>query len=282
MDSWLNPPLGMTTPILLAALGGLFTSLSGLLNIGLEGMILLSAFFSVYVSNLLASVFLGALAGMAASMVLSLLMVWLVLKLRANVYVVGLGVNLFSAGLTVFLQQAFLGTRGAVLFQQTPKLPELSLPLLGSFQVFDALAYGSVVLCFFWVFRTPYGFHLRAVGKDLQTAKSVGIPLHRTTFFAYLIGGAFCGLAGASLSIPLRTFVGGMSGGRGWVALVAVILSRGNPVFLMLAALLFGAASAFSNWLQVSTELSSSLLMALPFLVTLVAMIFFSREPEKE
>ncbi|MFW6120183.1 MAG: ABC transporter permease subunit, partial [Petrotogales bacterium] len=134
---------------------------------------------------------------------------------------------------------------------------------------------------FYLIFKTPYGYHLRAVGKNEKTAHSVGISVFKHRMIAFLISGFFAGLGGAALSLPLQTFVGGMTNGRGWIALVAVVLSQGHPIGLFIASFIFGAASAFSNTLQALTELSPKLLLTLPFVITLVAMIIYSVRRKK-
>ncbi|OAA26335.1 hypothetical protein AT15_06540 [Kosmotoga arenicorallina S304] len=288
MGEFIHTTMTMMTPILLAALGGLFTELSGLLNIGLEGMMLSSAFLSVYVANISHSILFGIIAGVSLSVILALIMAYLSLNLKANIFIVGLATNLFANGLTVFLLYTLCNSKGTVFFPDAPKLNTIeipvmhNIPLLGKiisgYNILDYLAVTFVLVCFYVVFKTTYGYHLRAVGKDSQTAVSVGISVYKHRMLAFIISGFFAGLGGASLSLPLQTFVGGMTNGRGWIALVAVVLGRGNPLGIFVASIIFGAASALSNILQVNTELSPKLLLTLPFLVTLIAMILYEKK----
>jgi simple sugar transport system permease protein len=286
IGSFMHTTIVMMTPILLAALGGLFTDLSGMLNIGLEGMMLMSAFVSVYVANATGSLLMGVIAGVLSACLLAAIMAVFSLNLKANVFVVGLATNLMAAGMTVFLSGWLVGTRGTIVFHEAPRLSRIDIPLLGDipvigrmltgYNVMDFLALGLTVACFFVIFKTSYGYHLRSVGMDYRTAESVGISVYKYRFVAFIISGVFAGLGGAALSLPLRAFVGGMTGGRGWIALVAVVLGRGNPFGVLIASLIFGAASAVSNTLQAVTEIPPKLLLAVPFVVTLVAMIIYA------
>jgi len=283
LETFINGIIPMMTPILFSALGGLFTHLSGLLNIGLEGMMLLSAFFSIYAADLTHNLLIGFLAGIGISVLLALLMGVLSLNLRANIFVVGLGVNLFANGFTVMLASLFFDSKGTIFFQNLPRLAYLEIPfihqipylgsVLSGYRLLDYLAIGAVFLCAFILYKTPYGYHLRAVGKDSKAAQNAGISVYRHRMRALVLSGVFSGLGGCALSLPLQTFVGGMTNGRGWIALVAVILGRGNPIGVFYASLIFGSASALANWLQASVSMSPKLLMALPFLITLLFLV---------
>lgn len=286
IERFIHTTLIMMSPILLAALGGLFTDLSGMLNIGLEGMLLISAFFSIYVTSITQSIFIGLLAGIAAAMLLGFLMSYFNLNLDANVFVVGLATNLFAGGFAVFLMTNLLGTKGTVTFSQIPQTSSLTIPfiehipvlntLFSGYNIFVYLSILAVIITFIVIFKTPYGYHLRSVGEDENAASSIGISVYKHRLTAFLVSGFLAGLGGAALSLPLKSFVGGMSNGRGWIALVAVVLGRGNPVGVFLASFLFGAATAFSNIFQVTTDMPSKLLLAIPYVVTLVILIFYS------
>jgi len=283
----------MTTPIILAALGGMFTHLAGTLNIALEGLMLISAFVSIYFAELTGSILLAVSAGIGFSCFFSAIMAFLTIKLKANVFVVGLAINLMASGLTVFLGNVLLGSRGTITFPGAPKLMEINIPfikdipflgsLLSGYNILELSVLPLAVFSALIIFRTPFGFHLRAAGKDSKAALNSGISPNKITCLSFLICGFFCGLSGAWLSLPLKTFVGGMSNGRGWIALVAIILGKENPFGVLLAALVFGFSSALSNQLQTITQISPKLLFTIPFITTLTAMIFFSvRNPLKK
>lgn len=268
----------MSTPILLAGLGGLNTQLGGKLNIGLEGLMLLGALFSGIFAHLTGNLFLGILGGVGITSSFSLLMIFLAYKARANLFVVGLATNLFAAGFCLWVGEMVMGSRGTVFFMSAPRLDRIAFGLNG-------IDMAGIILVFFsWgiLYRMPYGLHLRATGVDHKTAESVGISPFKTMLKAYLLCGILCGLAGASLSLPIQSFVGGMSGGRGWIALVAIILSKGHPLGVWITSLVFGSASYLSHTLQALTDFPPKLLLALPFLVTLISMLVFSKAQEKE
>ncbi len=268
----------MSTPILLAGLGGLYTQLGGKLNIGLEGLILLGAFFSGVCGHLSGNLFWGILAGVGVSVLFSLIMILLSDLLKANIFVVGLANNLFCVGFCLWMGELLMGSRGTIYFTQIPALGRDGLGL----HWIDY--FGIVVAGFSWVilYRTRFGIHLRSVGIDSHTAQSVGISPLMIRIKAYAICGILCGLAGAALSLPIQSFVGGMSGGRGWIALVGVVLSRGNPFGVWWISLIFGAASYLSATLQAMTDFSPKLLLALPFALTLIVGLFISRKPTQE
>lgn len=283
ISNFIHSTLVMTTPILLAALGGLFTDLSGMLNIGFEGMMLASAFTSIFVANATSSLLIGILAGLCSSTILAVIMVYFSLNLRANIFILGLATNLFADGLTVFLGVSLCKSKGTLLFLNAPRLSNIQIPFVHNIPYlgtmlsgYNALDYSAIILTimsYLLIFYTPYGYHLRAVGKDSRVATSVGISVYKHRFLAFVWSGLSAGLAGAALSLPLQTFVGGMTSGRGWIALVAVVLGQGNPIGVLMASLLFGASSAFSNTLQALTDISPKLLLAIPFVITLIAMI---------
>jgi ABC-type uncharacterized transport system permease subunit len=276
----------MTTPILLAALGGAFTDLGGTLNIGLEGMMLSSAFFAAIVANFTSSIFLGIMCGIISSIGLAALMAILSLKFGANVFITGLATNLLSSGLTIFLSSKIFNSKGTIILDRIPQLVTFKIPLINEipfigkifsgFTIFEYMGMLLVLFCYILIYKTPYGIHQRTVGLYKKAAESLGISAFRHRFIAFLISGFFCGLGGAYLSLSQKAFVGGMTNGRGWIALVAVILGRGNPVGIMFSSLLFGLATSLSNILQTTTQVSSKLLFTLPFVITLLTMILDS------
>lgn len=279
-------------PILLAALGGLFTELSGYLNIGLEGMILISAFFSVYVTSLTSSLFIGTLAGIFAAVVLASILAAVSIPLKGNLFIAGLATNLFAAGLTVFLSSVLLNSKGTVVFEGIPKLERLFSygnsyvgwlnRIIGGYNIIEYITLAIPFIIFFIVYKTKLGLRLRATGNNPSLVKGTGLSVSRLRFTSFILSGILSGLAGAALSLPLGAFVGNMSGGRGWMALVAIIIGRKNPLYILLSAFLLGAAGEFTNVLQTTTGISPKLLMTLPYLITLLIMILApSRERKR-
>jgi len=291
MEDIMLSTVSITTPILLAALGGMFSNLVNELNIGLEGLMTISAFFSVLVASSSGNLFLGIICGMGVSIVFSLIMILFRLKLKGNIFILGLATNLLASGLVSFLGIKLLGSKGTVVFKNVSKMAVVFIEnnsenafsrILSGFNIFDYISFISVIISFFILYKTSHGFHMRATGLSKKTAINVGINVNKNKIVAYLLCGVLCGLSGASLSISVSSFTAGITNGRGWIALVAVILGRNNPIGILLASLLFGLTTAISSVLQTGTEISPKLLMMIPFIVTLIGLIFSSLNKGKK
>lgn len=278
--------VGIMTPFLLAATGGLFTELAGILNIALEGLILIGAFFSVIFVAFTNSLFYGILLGILASMVLALIFGIISLYLRANIFITGLATNLFASGITIVLAFYFFGNKGVINFKNIPKLPKFSnpffqkIPLIGDILVgHNILVYLSwliVIIAIIIIYKTPYGFRLRGVGINPEAISSLGLNPNKYRLSAILISGFTCGLAGAFLTIDLGAFVPNISAGRGWIALVAIYLGNRNPLGIVIASFVFGFAESISNYMQGAVNVPTDFVLAFPYLVTVLAMIFYS------
>lgn len=278
--------VGIMTPFLLAATGGLFTELAGILNIALEGLILIGAFFSVIFVAFTNSLFYGILLGILASMVLALIFGIISLYLRANIFITGLATNLFASGITIVLAFYFFRNKGVINFKNIPKLPRFSnpffqkIPLIGDILVgHNILVYFSwliVIIAIIIIYKTPYGFRLRGVGVNPDVISSLGLDPKKYRLSTILISGFTCGLAGAFLTIDLGAFVPNISAGRGWIALVAIYLGNRNPLGIVIASFVFGFAESISNYMQGATGIPTDFVLALPYLATVLAMIFYS------
>ncbi|ACR80516.1 MULTISPECIES: ABC transporter permease [Kosmotoga] len=279
------------TPILFAALGGLFTELSGALNIGIEGMMLLSAFFSFMMTYISERLLIGTLSAVASAISLGFLTIFLTEKLKANLFIVGLATNIFASGLTVFLSVEIFHSKGTIAPLNIPKLGQISFGILDKFgplgeifnnlNILNYLAIISIPIVYFLVHKTKIGLRIQAVGMNEETAYASGINIVRTRLIAYTIAGIFFGLAGASLSLPLGAFVGNMTAGRGWIALVAVFLGRGKPLPVVTASIIMIGATELSNVLQVITTFSPKLLLTIPYIVTFISVALFSASTKK-
>jgi simple sugar transport system permease protein len=273
------------TPLLLAAMGGLFTELSGMLNIALEGLLLAGAFAAVAAAHYTGSLALGLLAAITASVLLAALLGWATLALRSNVFITGLAVNLFAAGITVVLSHHLFGTRGVVV-PDIPPLPSLNIPLAGKIPLAGGLVSGHsffvylswllLVLAWLTLFKTPFGFRLRACAKHAPALVSLGLKPGAYQFAAFLVSGFTCGIGGAFLSLNLGAFVPNMSSGKGWIALVVIFLGGRKPLGLLIAAFVFGLAEALSNRAQGVLKIPADFILALPYILTLLAMIAVS------
>jgi len=281
----LSSAVVIMTPLLLAATGGLFTELAGKLNIALEGLLLTGAFFAIVAVHYTGSLAAGLVAAVLASLALSALLAFASLKLRSNVFIAGLAANLLAGGLTVVLSQHFFNTRGVVVLRDFRPLPVVNIPILENVPVAGELlsghsvyVYAAWLLLFLaWVaiFRTPFGYRLRACGRHSQALVSLGLKPDTYRWAAFLVSGVFCGIGGSLLSLHLGVFVPGMTAGRGWIALVVIFLGVRRPMGLLVAAFVFGLAEALSNYAQ-GFDVPADLVLALPYLLTLLAMVFVS------
>jgi general nucleoside transport system permease protein len=283
--------LRFATPLVLAAMGGLLCERSGVINIGLEGMMLMGAFFGIFVSDLAGSWFVGALAGMAAGGVLAIVHAVFSIALRADQVVSGFAVNFLALGITGYVFIAHYGDQGTP--GDVPRVPELTLPgienldffgtAIGSASVLTWVALLLVPLIALYLFRTPSGLRLRSVGEKPRAADSVGVPVTRTRYLAVISSGVLAGLGGVYLSVGLvGSFNENMTDGRGYIALAAVIFGSWRPFGALAAALLFGFSSAVAQRLPAFSESLAVLFQALPYvlvLIVLAGLIGRSRPP---
>ena len=278
--------VGIMTPFLLAAIGGLFTELAGMLNIALEGLMLIGAFFSVVFTAATGSIFLGITLGILSSMLVALLFGVISLHLKANIFIAGLATNLLASGLTVVLAFQLFGSKGVIRFENIPKLPVLSIPALQGIPVLGDLLIGHNILVYIsWlcliiaavvIYHTPFGLRLRGTGLGKSTIASLGLRPASYQLAAILISGFTCGLAGAILTLNLSAFVPNITSGRGWIALVVIYLGNKTPIGILIASFVFGFADSFSNYAQGAINIPAEFILAFPYIITVVAMIGYS------
>jgi simple sugar transport system permease protein len=267
------------TPLLLAALGGLFTELAGMLNIALEGMILLGGFAAILGAHFSGSLWFGTLSGILGAMALGAIHGIFTLRLKSNVFITGLAANLFASGLTVALSYRFFGVRGVLALDRIPRLKTLNFPGFSFLSNHSGYVYFSwILLAGAWVvlYRTPFGFRLRACSRHPDALVSLGLKPERYRFWGFLIAGFTCGIAGAYLALNLGVFVPNMSSGKGWIALVVIFLGGRHPAGLGIGAFIFGLAEAFSNYAQGSFNIPRDFILAIPYIFTLFALVGFS------
>jgi Uncharacterized ABC-type transport system, permease component len=278
-----NQMLRSATPVALAAMGGALTEHAGIMNIGMDGMILLGAFVGVIGSYLTASAGLGVLAAVGLGVLVGLLFALFVVKLRSDEFIIGCALNPFAAGATAYLSRAIFGLSGTSGHHVT-SLPRLHLnflnhiPFLGKIlnhhSVFVYVTWILVLLMWLFVYKTPWGFWLRASGEQPETLRTAGVSPERMQWLASILCGVFCGLAGAHLSLGYLngTFTENMSNSRGFIAFACVIFSAANPSKAYLAALMFGFFDALGYRLQ--GVISSDLTATIPYLITVVMMVY--------
>jgi ABC-type uncharacterized transport system permease subunit len=256
--AWLGATIRLSTPLLFAATGELVAERSGVLNIGLEGMMLVGAFFSFLASYFSHSFWLGVLTGLVAGMALATIMALVSVQARADQIVTGVGLNIVAAGLTTFLYREIFSSRPAIQLHlpRSIALPGLSrIPDIGP-NVFRQtalvyLAFLSVGVVWLILYRTTWGLAIRASGEVPAAADTAGQNVNRIRWFCTMAAGALAGVGGAYLSVGrIGFFTEGMSAGRGFIALAAVIFGEWNPGGVLLASLALGAADALQLRLQ--------------------------------
>ncbi len=256
------------TPLIYAALGGVLSERSGVVNIGLEGILIAGAFTSVAVSGATGSPVLGALAGIVAGALLAAVLAFAATRLAVDQIVAGTGINIAALAAAGFGLVVIYGQPGA----------SREVPALGAAgsNVLVVLALVVAVVLQLALTRTPWGLHVRACGEDPSAAESAGIDALRTRFWAVVIGGGIAALGGVYLSLAeLDLYSDGMTAGRGFIALAAVIFGRWTPLGATGAALFFGFFAALQFTLQ-RAGVPSELLQALPYLAALVALAGFA------
>jgi simple sugar transport system permease protein len=279
--TWLAASLRLAGPVLLAALGETFAERSGVLNVGIEGTILLGALASFLTDYVTASVWLSLLAAMFTGIVFNLLLAWMYVTVRASQVVVGLVFNVLAVGIAASVYRRALGESSgpqSVAMFAPLHVPGVSdLPLLGPVLFGQtSLFYWTLVLvglAHFVLFRTSFGLALRAAGENPSAADAAGISVARMRYTGVLIGGATAGMAGAYLVLAqVGLFRESIVSGQGFIALGIVIFGRWNPWKAALAALVFGACDALQLSLQLGGGgVPSQLLASLPYIVTILA-----------
>ena len=273
------------TPLAYAAFGELVTERAGVLNLGVEGMMLVGAVSGFAVATQTGSLGLGFVAGTLSGVALSMIFAVLTLTLQTNQVATGLALTLFGVGLSAFAGRSYLGL-------SLDGLDPLSIPVLGQIPFvgpllfhFDIMVYGSLVLLFAlqWFFgRSHWGLVVRAVGESPASAHAIGYPVIRIRYLAILFGGAMSGLAGAYLSLAITPlWVEGMSAGRGWITLALVVFATWKPMRVLLGAYLFGGVTILQFYGQgMGVHVPSEILSMLPYLVTIVVLVLISRNPK--
>lgn len=270
--------LRLALPMAFAALGGCISELSGITAMGLEGMMLSGAFFSVLGSYLTGSAWAGIAFGILGGAAMACVQALLCIRYQANQIVCGLGINMLGSGLTTVLLSAVFGNKGksaAVASFKAVPLPLLSrIPVLGTLLSSDLFFYlFLLLLAVIWItiYKTATGLRLRAAGVHPEAVDSLGINVIRIRYLSVLTCGVLCGLGGASLAIgQMSFFSSGMTAGKGYIAIAAFVFGGWDPIFTTLAALLFGVMEALQLRLQAYVTYPQMIQM-IPYLVTILA-----------
>ncbi|RXH41142.1 ABC transporter permease [Bradyrhizobium zhanjiangense] len=274
--------LAASTPLLIAATGELVTERSGVLNLGVEGMMIVGAACGFAGAWLTGSIFIGALFGIVAGTLMSLVFALMTLGLAVNQVATGLALTILGIGLSGLIGAGFVGERITPAAHLT--IPGLTdIPLIGRVLYGeDAFVYFSVALIvgvWWFLYRTRAGLILRACGDNHVSAHALGYPVLRIRTFAVMFGGACAGLAGAYLPLAYTPFfIPGMTAGRGWIALALVVFSSWRPGRLVIGAYLFGAVTILQLHAQGwGVGIPSQFMSALPYLATVIVLVLLSR-----
>ncbi|MET0135884.1 MAG: ABC transporter permease [Kibdelosporangium sp.] len=283
--SLISSALTALTPILFAALAGALSQRAGVFNISLEGTLLIGCFGAVAGSWYSGSAWVGVLVAVLAAALFALILAVGTVTFGGDPIVLGVAANLLAVGLTSFLIRTVFGTEGSFSDPALRGLRPLEIPFVGPLSGHSLLVYLSwlaVAALAVLLYRHPWGLRLRGVGERPAAATSLGVSVTRYRYWVIIAGGALCGLGGAQLALGSVTlFAENMTAGRGWIAVVAVMLGRASPLGVLLAALLFGLAEAFGFRLQ-GIGLPQQATDAAPYLVTLVALFLSSSTRRKK
>jgi len=278
--------LRISTPLILPALGGLISDLSGAINIALEGCMLVAAFTGVIISGYTGSWELGVLAGMLSGIILAGLLAFFHLFLKTDIILAGIAMNILATGGTIFMLYVLTGDKGSSATVASKMVPTIHIPLIQNIpfigtivsgqNIFVYLAFILTFLVSVLLYRTRLGAHIRAVGENPEAANSVGINVRRIQFIALLLSGFLASLGGLDLSMAyLSLFQREMTAGRGFIALAAVYLGGRKPWGTLLAAIVFGFADALSNQLG-SLRIPSQLVQMIPYIATIIALVAYA------
>lgn len=289
--SFFSSVIMLATPTLLAALGIVFSERAGIVNIGTEGMMLVGALTGVIGSFVTGSVWYGVLIAMLVTMLFSAIFAFFTVIIKADQTVIGTGINILAAGLTITVNRAMFGASTSP--PQIESFTKLPIPFLSSIPFLGKVLFSQPVpvyialllvpLAWFVMFRTNVGLKLRAVGEHPRACDTVGINVARTRFISILYSGLMAGFAGAFVSMgQLSFFTEGMIAGGGFMALAAVVFGNYTPVGVLGASLVFGVSNAVMYQLQaLNTGIPYQFLLMLPYLITILALCGLIRRSNK-
>ena len=278
--------LRITTPILFAALAAVVADRAGVTNIGLEGIMMISALTGVIFSAWTQSAGVGLLCAMVIGMLVALMIGFFALILKTDIILAGIAVNMLGSGGTILFMYLDSGDRGYSANLASKVMPSIDIPLIKDIPVLGQILSGHNVLtyvallCVFlvWVllYKTPLGLQIRSVGENPNAADSVGVSVNRISFIALGISGVLAGLGGAFMSMGyMSSFNTNMTAGRGFIALAAEAMGRGEPLGTFLTSLLFGFADALANNLQ-SLGFPAELVKMTPYVFTIVGLAVYA------
>jgi len=283
---FLNAALRATTPILLAALASAIASRAGIINMALEGIMLFSALFGVLFSAAFQNAWMGLFITMIIGGIIGFMLAFFVLKLKTDEILAAIAINLIANGATVLILLAVSGDRGVSSSVASVPLPKIDIPIIENIPYFgevisnqNIITYISllmVVAVHLFLYKTPLGLRIRAVGENKNAAESVGISSKKVQYIALILSGVLASMGGFFLSGGYMTnFTTGMSAGRGFIALAASAMGGNTAIGSFLVSLLFGAASALSNILQLGAW-PHEIIQMIPYVTTILGLGIYS------
>ena len=288
--SLLASTVRLATPILLPALGQLYTQRAGILNLGVEGTMTMGAVTGFAAAFMTGSLWAGVLAGILTGVLWSTVMAWLSVTMRANQVIAGTALNILGGGAAVYIYRVIFGIQS--LPPQVTPFAAVNVPVLSSIPVLGPiffqhnllvyLSYLMAVVTWFILEKTTFGLKIKAVGENPRATDSKGISVAGTRYAAVLIGGAYAGAAGAFMSIAyMNLFTEDIISGRGFIAVSVVVFARFMPFRAVWGALLFGFATALQMRLQaLGINIANQLMLMLPYVLTILALVTASRKAE--
>ena len=305
-DSTLASTLRLSVPIAFAALGGIFAEKSGVINIGLEGLLIIAAFVGVWATQMTESVWLGLLGGVLASTLLALLFAVVCIEFRADQIIAGLAVWLIALGLAPFLSSVLYGSKNTPTVSTFPTLTEMGIPFVSEFitsplpgvgvapvdipffgALFDAtppvyLMLLAVALSWYTLHRTAFGRWVEASGENPKALDTAGVNVHRVRYGAVLLSGVLAGIGGAALALGIGQFTGNgptMVNGKGFIAIVAYLFGNYNPVGALASTMLFAGLDATQLTLQARDvfQVPTELVRTIPYITVIVVLAVFGR-----
>ncbi len=277
----LTSAIRLATPYLYASIGEMFAQRSGVLNLGVDGVMLVGAFAAFFVTLHTDSLLLGLLAAIIAGLLMGLLMSLISVTLKAEQGISGIGLYLFGLGLSSLLFRVLVGTVKTVNGFPPIKIPVLGdIPAIGEIFFDQSLpVYGAFLLvpiAWWFLEKTTWGLKIKAVGQNPAAADTLGVSVTRVRYFCVCLGSVLAGLAGASLSISLvNLFQDNLTAGQGFIAVALVYFGGWRPIGILLGALLFSSVNALQLWMQVlGVKIPSDIAVMLPYILTIVALVF--------
>lgn len=281
----------MATPIIYASMGALVSYHAGITNIAIEGIMLTSALAGVAISAWTQSVVLGLLGAMIGGVLIALILAYMGLVLKANMMLTGIAINTMAAGGTVFILYVLSGDKGASHGLNSLSVPNIDLPfikdipfignVISGHSLLTYLAFIMVIIVSIVIYKTTIGLRIRAIGENPNAAKSVGLNVTKTHFYAFILSALFASLGGAFMSMSYLSFFSrDIMAGRGFIGMSAMNLAAGRPYITLIAALGFGAVDAIAMVLQ-GFKIPTEFVQMIPYLATIFGLVLFSSAKKK-